>query len=177
MVKIRLKRIGKKHQPLYRIVAAFSESPRKGKYIEKIGSYDPSTKPPKISYDKAILEKWMKNGAQMTDTLYDAFVREGVIKQSKLRKTRISLTVAKHKKEKADAEKAAQPAAPAAPEAAPAPAEAPKAEEPKAEPKKEEKASEAPKEDKKEAKEPAKEEAKAPKKDAEAPKKDNATNK
>ena len=69
MVKIRLQREGKKKAPFYHIVVADSKSPRDGKIIEKIGSYDPMTKPSTIVLDKEKLEQWIKNGAQPTDTV------------------------------------------------------------------------------------------------------------
>lgn len=101
MVKIRLKRTGRKHQPHYRIVAADSRSPRDGRFIEKIGYYNPRTKPPTLQYDKDILTKWMDNGAQMTDTVHDIFVREGIIKQSSKRKASIAAIIKASKKRKA----------------------------------------------------------------------------
>lgn len=112
MVKIRLTRTGKSHEPHYRIVAVHDRSKRDGQYIEKIGYYNPRTKVPTLTYDKEILKKWMDRGAQMTDTVYDAFVREGVIKQSKGRKFRINATVERSKKIKQAAEdekKASEP--------------------------------------------------------------------
>ena len=69
MVKIRLQRQGKKKAPFYHIVVADSTSPRDGKIIEKIGSYDLMTKPSTIVLDKEKLEQWIKNGAQPTDTV------------------------------------------------------------------------------------------------------------
>ena len=69
MVKIRLQRQGKKKAPFYHRVVADSTSPRDGKIIEKIGSYDPMTKPSTIVLDKEKLEQWIKNGAQPTDTV------------------------------------------------------------------------------------------------------------
>jgi small subunit ribosomal protein S16 len=89
MVKIRLTRTGKKHQPHYRIVVVDSKVQRDGKYIEKIGYYNPRTQPPTLKYDKDKLVKWIDNGAQMTDTVHDIFVREGVIEQTEKRKVRI----------------------------------------------------------------------------------------
>lgn len=68
MVKIRLQRVGKKKAPFYHIVVADSKSPRDGKIIEQIGTYDPMTNPAKIVLDKAKAEDWMKKGAQPTDT-------------------------------------------------------------------------------------------------------------
>ena len=69
MVKIRLQRQGKKKAPFYHIVAADSKSPRDGKIIEQIGTYDPMTKPSTIVLNKEKLEQWIKNGAQPTDTV------------------------------------------------------------------------------------------------------------
>lgn len=69
MVKIRLKRVGAKKAPFYHIVVADSRSPRDGKIIEKIGSYDPMTNPATVVLDNEKVEKWLKNGAQPTDTV------------------------------------------------------------------------------------------------------------
>ena len=69
MVKIRLQRQGKKKAPFYHIVVADSKSPRDGKIIEQIGTYDPMTKPSTIVLNKERLEQWIKNGAQPTDTV------------------------------------------------------------------------------------------------------------
>ena len=69
MVKIRLQRQGKKKAPFYHIVVADSKSPRDGKIIEQIWTYDPMTKPSTIVLNKEKLEQWIKNGAQPTDTV------------------------------------------------------------------------------------------------------------
>ena len=69
MVKIRLQREGKKKAPFYHIVVADSRSPRDGKIIEQIGTYDPMTEPSTIKLDKEKFEKWIKNGAKPTDTV------------------------------------------------------------------------------------------------------------
>ena len=69
MVKIRLKRQGKKKAPFYHIVVADTISPRDGKIIEKIGTYDPMTEPGTINLDKAKVEQWIKNGAKPTPTV------------------------------------------------------------------------------------------------------------
>lgn len=69
MVKIRLQRQGKKKKPYYHIVVADSRSPRDGKIIEKIGSFDPMAEPSKVEIDKEKLEKWIKDGAKPTDTV------------------------------------------------------------------------------------------------------------
>lgn len=69
MVKIRLQREGKKKAPFYHIVVADSKSPRDGKIIEKIGSYDPMTEPSTIVLDNEKVAQWIKNGAKPTDTV------------------------------------------------------------------------------------------------------------
>ena len=69
MVKIRLQRFGKKKAPFYHIVVADSKSPRDGKIIEQIGTYNPMTNPSEIVLDKEKVEKWIKNGAKPTETV------------------------------------------------------------------------------------------------------------
>ena len=69
MVKIRLRRMGAKKAPYYRIIVADSRSPRDGRCIEKIGTYDPLTEPATITVDAEKAQQWIKNGAQPTDTV------------------------------------------------------------------------------------------------------------
>ena len=69
MVKIRLRRVGAKKAPFYHIVVADSRTARDGKIIDQVGTYDPMTEPGKIVLDKEKVEKWIKNGAQPTDTV------------------------------------------------------------------------------------------------------------
>ena len=69
MVKIRLRRMGAKKSPYYRIVVADSRSPRDGRCIEEIGTYDPLTNPATITVDAEKAQTWIKNGAQPTDTV------------------------------------------------------------------------------------------------------------
>ncbi len=69
MVKIRLKRIGAKKKPFYRIIVADERSPRDGKFIEQIGTYDPNANPSLITVDAEKVTKWIGNGAQPTDTV------------------------------------------------------------------------------------------------------------
>ena len=69
MVKIRLQRQGKKKAPFYHIVVADSRSPRDGKIIEQLGTYDPMTEPATIVLNKEKVEQWIKNGAKPTDTV------------------------------------------------------------------------------------------------------------
>ncbi|BES65253.1 30S ribosomal protein S16 [Gottschalkiaceae bacterium SANA] len=77
-VKIRLKRIGAKKKPFYRIVVADSRSPRDGKFIEEIGTYNPVTEPKQFSVDAEKAQKWMSNGAKPTDTVERLFKNNGV---------------------------------------------------------------------------------------------------
>lgn len=69
MVKIRLQRFGAKKAPFYHIVVADSKSPRDGKIIEQIGTYNPMTEPATIVLNKEKVENWIKNGAKPTDTV------------------------------------------------------------------------------------------------------------
>ena len=69
MVKIRLRRMGAKKAPYYRIIVADSRSPRDGRCIEEIGPYDPLTEPATIAVDAEKAQQWIKNGAQPTDTV------------------------------------------------------------------------------------------------------------
>ena len=69
MVKIRLQRAGAKKAPFYHIVVADSRSPRDGRIVEKIGTYDPMTEPSTVVLDQEKVAQWIKNGAQPTDTV------------------------------------------------------------------------------------------------------------
>ena len=69
MVKIRLRRMGAKKAPYYRIIVADSRSPRDGRCIEEIGTYDPLTEPATFAVDAEKAQQWIKNGAQPTDTV------------------------------------------------------------------------------------------------------------
>ena len=69
MVKIRLQRAGKKKAPFYHIVVADSKSPRDGKIIEQIGTYNPMVEPSELNLDKEKVAQWIKNGAKPTDTV------------------------------------------------------------------------------------------------------------
>ena len=80
-VKLRLKRMGKKRHPFYRVVAADSRSPRDGRIIESIGTYDPNTNPATINLDTELAVKWIKNGAQPTDTVRSLLSKSGVLKK------------------------------------------------------------------------------------------------
>lgn len=69
MVKIRLRRLGAKKAPFYRVVVADSRFPRDGRFIEEIGTYNPCVSPAEIKIDVERAKTWMKNGAQPTDTV------------------------------------------------------------------------------------------------------------
>ena len=80
MVKIRLKRVGAKKAPFYKIVVADSRFPRDGRSIEEIGNYDPMKEPSVINIDKEKIEQWIKNGAQPTDMVGKIFKVAGIEK-------------------------------------------------------------------------------------------------
>ena len=80
-VKLRLKRMGAKKRPFYRIVAADSRSPRDGRFIETVGTYNPVANPAEIKIDKEIAIKWLNNGAQPTDTVKALLKKEGILKE------------------------------------------------------------------------------------------------
>ena len=79
MVKIRLRRMGAKKNPYYRIVVADSRSPRDGRCIEEIGTYDPLANPAAIVVDAEKAQSWIKNGAQPTDTVRGLLKKAGVL--------------------------------------------------------------------------------------------------
>ncbi|UCD84920.1 MAG: 30S ribosomal protein S16 [Deltaproteobacteria bacterium] len=75
-IKIRLTRMGKKKSPFYRVVVADSEAPRDGKFIDKVGTYNPNTDPAEASFDKEKIRKWLKRGAKPTKTVHQLLKRE-----------------------------------------------------------------------------------------------------
>ena len=79
MVKIRLKRMGMKKAPFYRIVVADSRYPRDGRFIEEIGTYNPMTNPAEIKIDNEKAAQWIKNGAQPTDTVKAILKKENIL--------------------------------------------------------------------------------------------------
>ena len=79
MVKIRLRRMGAKKAPFYRIVVADSRSPRDGRCIEEIGTYNPLTNPAEVSINAEKAQNWIKNGAQPTDTVRGLLKKAGVL--------------------------------------------------------------------------------------------------
>ena len=81
-VKIRLKRMGAKKKPFYRVVVADSRSPRDGKFIEEIGTYDPLKNPAQIKIDVEKARKWISNGALPTDTARALLKKSGVFDEA-----------------------------------------------------------------------------------------------
>ncbi|MDF2907996.1 MAG: hypothetical protein K0R34_3317 [Herbinix sp.] len=78
-VKIRLKRMGQKKAPFYRIVVSDSRTPRDGRFIEEIGTYDPTQNPSAFKVDEEAAKKWLTNGAQPTDTVGKIFKLAGIL--------------------------------------------------------------------------------------------------
>jgi len=79
MVKIRLRRLGARHRPSYRVVVADSRSPRDGRFIEIIGHYNPLTDPSTVNINEEKALKWLKLGAQPTDTVYSLLRKSGIV--------------------------------------------------------------------------------------------------
>ena len=79
-VKIRLKRMGAKRAPFYRIVVADSRAPRDGRFIEEIGTYDPNCEPSAVKVNEEVAKKWLNNGAQPTDIVGKLFKQAGIEK-------------------------------------------------------------------------------------------------
>ena len=78
-VKIRLRRMGAKKAPCYRIVVADSRYPRDGRFIEEIGFYNPMTEPAEVNVDADKAKKWISNGAQPTDTVKALLKKSGIV--------------------------------------------------------------------------------------------------
>jgi small subunit ribosomal protein S16 len=100
-VKIRLRRIGAKKHPFYRLVVADTRSPRDGKFIEILGTYDPMTDPVKLTIDQEKVKSWLQKGARPSDTARAFLIGQGLLPKESARK---------------------RPTKPAKPAAAPAPA-------------------------------------------------------
>lgn len=81
-VKIRLTRIGAKKKPFYRIVAADSQSPRDGKFLEILGTYDPHQDPAEVKVQPELLKKWLDDGATCTDTVATLLKDRGLLPNS-----------------------------------------------------------------------------------------------
>ena len=80
-VKLRLMRIGKKKQPVYRVVAADSRSPRDGRFIEILGTYEPRAEPTRVVIDNDKAVRWLRDGAQPTDTVARILTQSGAMEQ------------------------------------------------------------------------------------------------
>ena len=78
-VKIRLRRMGAKKAPFYRVIVADSRSPRDGRFIEEIGTYNPLTEPAQVNIDAEKAKKWIANGAQPTETVKALLKKNGII--------------------------------------------------------------------------------------------------
>ena len=78
-VKLRLKRMGSKQKPFYRIVAADARSPRDGRFIETIGTYNPLVNPAETKINEEVAMKWLKNGATPTDTVRNILSKAGIM--------------------------------------------------------------------------------------------------
>ncbi|MDD6401646.1 MAG: 30S ribosomal protein S16 [Lachnospiraceae bacterium] len=79
-VKIRLRRMGYKKHPFYRVIVADSRSPRDGRFIDEIGTYDPNQEPCAVNIDADAAKKWLSNGAQPTETVAKLFKQAGIEK-------------------------------------------------------------------------------------------------
>ncbi len=82
MVKIRLRRIGRTHRPVYRVVVADSRAPRNGTFIEVIGHYDPQTEPSTVRIDREKALLWLSRGAQPTETVANLLTKAGITASS-----------------------------------------------------------------------------------------------
>ncbi|MGO2084061.1 30S ribosomal protein S16 [Vagococcus sp.] len=80
-VKIRLKRMGSKKKPFYRMVVADSRSPRDGRYIEIVGTYNPLLNPAEVKVKEEVILDWLSKGAQPSDTVRNILSREGIMKK------------------------------------------------------------------------------------------------
>jgi small subunit ribosomal protein S16 len=81
MVKLRLQRFGTKKKPFYRVVAADSRKKRDGRYLEIVGTYDPTLEPAKVEIDNELAKKWLHAGAQPTNTVRSLFSKTGILKE------------------------------------------------------------------------------------------------
>ncbi|WP_456271568.1 30S ribosomal protein S16 [Bacillus sp. AK031] len=80
-VKIRLKRMGAKKSPFYRIVVADSRSPRDGRQIETVGTYNPVAQPAAVDINEELALKWLQNGAKPSDTVRNLFSKQGIMEK------------------------------------------------------------------------------------------------
>jgi len=84
LVKLRMQRAGKTHQPIYRIVAAHSTRARDGAFVDRIGIYNATTRPAKCEINEAKALKWLQNGAQPSDTVKSLLRKEGILHKYRL---------------------------------------------------------------------------------------------
>lgn len=89
-VKLRLRRMGKKRQPYYKLVAADSRSPRDGKYLDAVGVYNPMTQPHKLEIIEEKAIEWLRKGAQPTDTVKSLLSQKGILLKYDLEKRGLS---------------------------------------------------------------------------------------
>ena len=80
-VKIRLKRMGSKKRPFYRVVVADSRSPRDGRFIETVGTYNPLVEPAEVKLNEELVLSWLNNGAQPSDTVKNLLSNAGIMKK------------------------------------------------------------------------------------------------
>jgi small subunit ribosomal protein S16 len=80
-VKIRLKRMGDKKSPFYRIVVADSRSPRDGRFIESVGTYNPVAQPAVVELNEELVLKWLNDGAKPSDTVRNLFSKQGIMEK------------------------------------------------------------------------------------------------
>lgn len=80
-VKIRLKRMGSKKRPFYRVVVADSRSPRDGRFIETVGTYNPLVQPSEVKLDEELVLSWLNNGAQPSDTVKNLLSNAGIMEK------------------------------------------------------------------------------------------------
>ena len=80
-VKIRLKRMGAKRSPFYRIVVADARAPRDGRQIDQLGTYNPLTKPATVKIDEELALKWLQDGAKPSDTVRNLFSEQGIMEK------------------------------------------------------------------------------------------------
>jgi len=88
-VKLRLRRMGKKKQPIYKVVAADSRSPRDGKFLEAVGIYNPLTEPHTVNFKEDRVKYWLDNGAQPTDTVKSLLRQKGLTLKNELLKKKL----------------------------------------------------------------------------------------
>ncbi len=90
MVRLRMQRAGKTHQPFYKIIAAHKTRKRDGEFIERVGSYNPTSNPPLLEVNEAKVMKWLKDGAQPTDTVKSFLRKLGILHKFRLAKRGLS---------------------------------------------------------------------------------------